>query len=133
MKLVLPLASALALAAACTSPALDDGSRAPLRAIDANGDGGVQFAEIEAMRSRLFDRLDRDGDGVLSAAEVEATRERAEGRRGRGLGGRHAGFDGDGDGQITRAEFVAVPERLRRADVDGDGALARDELRALRR
>lgn len=37
--------------------------------LDANGDGMLDRAEIEAMLNRRFKRLDTDGDGQLSADE----------------------------------------------------------------
>ncbi|WKL39651.1 hypothetical protein Q1M64_05625 (plasmid) [Sinorhizobium meliloti] len=42
-------------------------------------------------------------------------------------------MDANGDGRITRAEFAQfVPDRLLRADNNGDRALSLSELKALR-
>lgn len=56
--------------------------------LDANGDGGVTQAEIDAARKQgeaeRFKRLDTNGDGKLSQAEMEAGRKAMMGdRRGR--------------------------------------------------
>ena len=43
-------------------------------------------------------------------------------------------LDGSGDGVVSRAEFVVyIPDRLRRADRNGDESLSLLELRALKR
>jgi hypothetical protein len=45
-----------------------------------------------------------------------------------------ARMDKNGDGKIARSEFAAfIPERLHRADANGDSVLTLSELRALRR
>lgn len=44
--------------------------------IDANGDGTLDRAEIDAMLSRRFKRQDTNGDGLLGAAERTAARSR---------------------------------------------------------
>jgi Tfp pilus assembly protein PilX len=62
--------------------------------LDANGDGGVTQAEIDAARKQgeaeRFKKLDTNGDGKLSQAEMEAGRkammERRPGRMGPGEG-----------------------------------------------
>ncbi|GIX21358.1 MAG: hypothetical protein KatS3mg121_0141 [Gammaproteobacteria bacterium] len=42
-------------------------------------------------------------------------------------------MDADGDGQVTRAEFLAAHEKhFDRLDADGDGILTHDELKAAR-
>lgn len=56
--------------------------------LDANGDGGVTQAEIDAARKQgeaeRFKKLDTNGDGKLSQAEMEAGRKAMMGdRRGR--------------------------------------------------
>jgi len=62
--------------------------------LDANGDGGVTQAEIDAARQKgeaeRFKKLDTNGDGKLSQAEMDAGRkammERRPGRMGTGEG-----------------------------------------------
>jgi Ca2+-binding EF-hand superfamily protein len=47
---------------------------------------------------------------------------------------RKAMMDRNGDGKISRDEFASfIPDRLIKADADGDQALSLEELRSLRR
>jgi Ca2+-binding EF-hand superfamily protein len=66
--------------------------------LDANGDGGVTQAEIDAARKQgeaeRFKKLDTNGDGKLSQAEMEAGRKAMMGDR----GGRRGPGDGRGPG-----------------------------------
>jgi hypothetical protein len=63
--------------------------------LDANGDGGVTQAEIDAARKQgeaeRFKKLDTNGDGKLSQAEMEAGR--------KAMMGANAGRRGPGDGR----------------------------------
>ncbi|WP_299360070.1 EF-hand domain-containing protein [uncultured Paracoccus sp.] len=101
---------------------------------DLNGDGAVDAAEMEEKRAELHGIFDSSGDGYLDAAEYaefDAARaadmgslpEAAAGRMraveaGLGL----AANDPDGDGRVSRDEFVAgVPDWLAQVDRTGDG------------
>ena len=118
-----------------------DGQRArqAFRQIDQNGDRALQFGEIQAARGGLFDRLDANRNGVLDKGEAEAALQRArEGGKlqmatAEGLGTQARRMDLNGDGRITKAEFTQfIPDRLLRADSNGDRALSLSELRTLR-
>ena len=54
--------------------------------LDANGDGKLSVAEVQAPSKRWFKRYDANGDGVMEASELPADH-RHGGRRG-GRGGR---------------------------------------------
>jgi Ca2+-binding EF-hand superfamily protein len=44
---------------------------------DPDADGRISRAELMAAPYRVFDRLDANDDGAISAAEIEAARARA--------------------------------------------------------
>lgn len=130
----LALASGLAAALAGGSLALA-AERAPL---DANGDGAIDFAELQARRSDItaeqFSAMDKDGNGSLSREEMRtAGRERMQARAEE----RFKALDTDGDGGLSREELAArreqaAEERFSRLDANGDGRLTQSEMQAAR-
>ncbi len=102
--------------------------------LDADGDGKITLAELEAYRAARVTEIDTDKDGKISAAELSAMhmarmQARADAMAARMIE-RH---DADGDGLLTAAEFVTPPAPQRmfdRADTDGDGALTAAEIEA---
>lgn len=114
---------------------------------DINNDGVVEGAEIDALRAERFDRIDTDGDGVLSDAEIKAVQDAAtEALRDMivlipvvgpeflmNIMGDGQNADADGDGEISREEFVAARGRLfDHVDADNDGNLTEEEVREAR-
>jgi len=101
--------------------------------VDADGDGAVTEAELEAHAKARFDAADSNGDGKLDAAELEARAEQARQERLARMAARMIDrADSDGDGAITFAEAEAArPDRatrlFERADADDDGAISREE------
>ncbi|MDJ0992120.1 MAG: EF-hand domain-containing protein [Dinoroseobacter sp.] len=90
---------------------------------DTNGDGFLSAGEIktatekrlseraERMSARMLERLDRDEDGQLSLEEATA-----DGKRGDRMFER---ADANGDGVITRAEFMSAERPQGRFHRDG--------------
>ena len=130
--LVLPTVfSASLFFASCTSA---QNPRQAMQQLDANGDGMLQFSEVQSFRAAAFDRFDTDASGSLDANEIAAAQQQAAGRsRGGPADLDPYASDRNRDGLITRDEFVSyIAPRLLSADRNGDGALSRSELRALR-
>jgi Ca2+-binding EF-hand superfamily protein len=99
---------------------------------DANHDGKVSRQEYIDARAAQFSRLDRNGDGVVDDAD---SRERTDqSKRGERAAAAFRGrIDADGDGKITRDEFVKAPTGLfDRFDADKNGELDAKELEAAR-
>ncbi|MEQ1724661.1 MAG: hypothetical protein ABL882_01890 [Sphingopyxis sp.] len=67
---------------------------------DANGDGTITRAEANAAAEARFARMDANGDGRLTSEDRAAGQERRRGE----IFGR---IDGDGNGNISRAEWDA--------------------------
>jgi len=131
MKILILSVACLVLAASGAQAA----ARTPGAALDkadANHDGYITHDEFKASRAAQFDRLDRNDDGVVSLSEfprlAKSTRPKAQ-----TLKAVITHADRDGDGRVTRAEFVDGPAPLfDRADRDHDGRLSREEVTALR-
>lgn len=111
---------------------------------DADNDGAITRAEVQAHGAAMFARLDSNGDSVIDAAD-----------RQNHAAARFARIDTDNDGELSQAELTAArearwkhrgerrariaerhqgkaAERFAAADTDGNGALSRDEIQAAR-
>ena len=90
-------------------------------------------AQKAERRAAMFARIDADGNGALSRAELEAMHakrgERGAGKRGHRMGGKMAAMDGT----VTRQTFVAnALTMFDRTDANRDGTVTAAERKALR-
>ncbi len=98
---------------------------------DPFGDATVPRADAQAKAAREFDRLDVDHDGMLSDNELAAMFPAGPMRAMSGMMAHMA--DANGDGKISRDEFVAAAlHRFDRADANHDGQLTKAERDAAR-
>jgi Ca2+-binding EF-hand superfamily protein len=107
----------------------------PRARADTNGDGALDFAEMQARRSDLtieqFNAMDKDHNGLLSREELRASaKERMQARADE----RFKKLDTNGDGGLSQQELnagreQAEAERFKRLDTDGDGKLSETELK----
>lgn len=95
--------------------------------IDSNDDNVISIAEYRDLQMARWSRIDRNGDGFLALDDFP----RFAAVRARRLLAEIADLDVDGDGRISRDEFLEGPAPLfRSADGNGDGILTRTELEA---
>jgi Ca2+-binding EF-hand superfamily protein len=132
MKILIVYIACLAAMAACGAQAASRTRGAALDKADANHDGDITRDEFKASRAAQFARLDRNGDDVVTLSEfphlAKSNRPKAQ-----KLKAVIQYADRDGDGRVTRAEFVDGPSPLfDRADRNHDGRLSRDEAAAVR-
>ena len=118
---------------------------------DLNGDGAVTLDEATEKRDLVFTAFDADEDGLLSDAEYAlfdemratdqavAQAEMQAAGMGKGMGkgnghGEEAGMqrafnDVDGDGQVSRDEFLArTPDWFAKMDRDGNGSVTTEDF-----
>ena len=95
---------------------------------DANEDGRITQAEIDAFRKGQFDEHDANKDGKLTLQEYQNLWLSVMRERMVDAFQRH---DDDGNAEVTLEEFSERFSRMvRRMDNDGDGAITRDDLRS---
>ena len=97
---------------------------------DVNKDDAVTREEFITARAEHFTKLDRNSDGYIDSNDVP---ERLAKRRAQNGGGDILAkqFDADGDGKVSKEEFVNGPtSAFDRADTNKDNVLDTKELAA---
>lgn len=145
----LKIAACVAALAMGSSIAWAQGLPPRLERADANHDGILTRAEMNTQREAMFDRADANGDGYISEDERPERRPHRRPDRaprdaqaapdgapspGPGQhGARGARADADGDGRISRAEFMGQPMRgFDRFDANDDDRLDAQEIETMR-
>lgn len=102
-------------------------------AIDANGNGQIEAAEMEAAKqNRQAKRAERREARSGDAAGKRSGEKRAE-NRGAMRAGKRGQLDANGDGVISRDEFGArALKRFERADANDDGVVTQEERAAMK-
>lgn len=101
--------------------------------VDADKDGKVTYAELEAHRKAEFDAADTNKDGSLTADELSA---RALARFQEKLAERTQAMldnmDNDGSGGLSQNEMGEGPgmRNFARIDADNDGFVTKEEIQA---
>lgn len=120
------------LAPAMPATVIDPSASARLRSFegrDADHDGVLTPAESAAAADSLFDAIDRDGDGEVDRAELDAARQALGLEKTPSSRLWIARADQDGDGELTLGEWIAQEARsFRDADRDHDGVLSKQEF-----
>lgn len=111
---------------------------------DSNRDGKLSMAEWQQAQNRLlakrFEKMDLNRDGALAQEEMREARsgQRASRKdKARAMREKAKALDTNGDRALSRAEIgdsmPKVAENFASIDLDNDGKLSRDELRAGRK
>jgi Ca2+-binding EF-hand superfamily protein len=107
--------------------------------MDTNNDGMVSSAEHAAGAKKMFGEMDANADGNVTAAEMDAykatkMKDKAgkEGDRPKmSSADKIREIDTDGDGKISAAEHEAGSQKMfGKMDTDGDGSISQAEMKA---
>jgi len=136
-KITLTL-SAAALALAGSAGLAYAAQNHAMHSPDADGDGVVTKAEMDAHADAMWKMLDANGDGVVNEADRAAHMDDRMERRAE----KFAEIDTDGNGEVSQAEMEAHhvammadrtqhhAEMFAKLDTDGSGGLSPEELKA---
>jgi len=126
---------ALAAASLAAGSSIAASPMSDFKAMDANGDGRVSFAEHTASAKSMFDAMDANRDGKVTAAEMDGAYEKVNGRKATASDMKAAEkiktVDGNGDGILTAAEHEVASKRVfSYLDKNQDGFLTPAEFDA---
>ncbi|HUL05138.1 MAG TPA: EF-hand domain-containing protein [Candidatus Acidoferrum sp.] len=94
--------------------------------MDANRDGKVTQAEIDAFEAARAAEVDTNHDGKITADELQAFHEKEKAKREAAMLAR---MDTNGDGTVSVQEYEAAQTwRLARMDRNGDGTIDEQDM-----
>ena len=94
--------------------------------MDANHDGKVTQAEIDAFEAARAAEIDTNHDGKITADELQAFHEKEKAKREAAMLAR---MDTNGDGTVSVQEYEAAQTwRLARMDRNGDGTIDEQDM-----
>lgn len=100
--------------------------------VEGNGDATISAAAHAAGADKRFDAMDANGDGRITGAEIEASHgaeSTAWAKHRMSSAQKIRKLDSDNDGALTRAEYVDGSQKMfRKLDADGDGYLTAAEM-----
>ena len=97
-----------------------------IQEMDANKDGKVTQAEVDAFEAARAAEIDANHDGKITADEIQAFREKERAKREAAMLAR---MDTDGDGAVSVQEYEAAQTwRLARMDRNGDGTIDEQDM-----
>jgi Ca2+-binding EF-hand superfamily protein len=103
--------------------------------LDRNGDGKLSQGEHQENARQMFEAMDANADGTVTAAELEATHELISGKKDQKgrmpVAEMIAVIDTNNDGKISAEEHEAGAKRMfEMLDTDKDGAVTKSEMTA---
>jgi len=133
---LLAAAAANAGQASAPAPGARPGTSGP-QGLDINADGLITLdeAQVHPRFAARFGDIDANKDGQLDQAEMNAHREKMRTEMHSRGEERWKAADKDGDGLISRDEAAAMPrmaEHFDRLDANTDGRVSREEVRQSR-
>jgi len=96
--------------------------------LDADGNGEITQAEIDALKAGRFAAADSNGDGALSLEELQAQANKKAEQHAAAMLDRH---DANGDGQLSQDELPkprGSGHMFERMDADGNGSISKEEF-----
>ena len=129
---------ALLCALAMSAPALAGNPGAKFKSMDSNSNGMVSSTEHAAGVKKMFTEMDANGDGNVTAAEMDAKhamkgdKAKADKSAGRmSSADKIAKMDTNGDGALSASEHDAGAQSMfSEMDTDGNGSLSSQEMTA---
>lgn len=113
----------------------EDQIDAQFKAMDADGDGRLSPDEHAVGAKRMFDTMDANKDGTVTIAEMDAVHKNIPGKEAKSSDlssvEKIKAVDTNGDGQLSAEEHAAGSRKMfGKMDTDRDGFLSRAELTA---